>query len=213
MGVRFDTLDGLGLPNLAAPDLDPPEVEALVAGKSVDHGCALPMKRQVVRLVGDRETGVVRDVLAQGELAVDLESGYGLVGIVLRDQGLGLRREPRMVLRREPVPQIAVCVVLAALFALFELWPRVYVLPEPESPIISQRIEELTAHYSAYPDLETNVATALMRDQIQWAANRIADNQKKNHRKSALLEWSFWFTGAAVVINLLTVFLSVKTIF
>jgi len=106
-----------------------------------------------------------------------------------------------------------VCVVLAALFALFELWPRVYVLPEPESPIISQRIEELTAHYSAYPDLETNVATALMRDQIQWAANRIADNQKKNHRKSALLEWSFWFTGAAVVINLLTVFLSVKTIF
>src|ERR1700685_775000 len=45
---------------------------------------------------------------------------------------------------------------LAAVFSLLELWPRVYVLPEPESLIISQRIEELTNHYSTYPDAEAN---------------------------------------------------------
>jgi hypothetical protein len=106
-----------------------------------------------------------------------------------------------------------VCVVLAALFALSELWPIVYVLPEPESPEISQRIEELTTHYSAYPDVETNAAKAFMDDQIDWATKRIADNQKKNRRKSALLALSFLFTVGAVAINLLTVLLSLRTIF
>ncbi len=146
--------------------------------------------------------------------ALDVKASIGLALILflatqsayLLDKGL-----PRFGVTMQILSIL--CVVAAALFSLLELWPRVYVLPEPESPIVSQRIEELTNHYSAYPDLEENVAKALMSDSIQWASNRIADNQKKNRNKSALLEWSFWFTGAAVVINLLTVVLSVKTIF
>jgi hypothetical protein len=146
--------------------------------------------------------------------ALDVKASIGLAIILflatqsayLLDKGLS-----RLLVQVQFVS--IVCVVLAALFALFELWPRVYVLPEPESPIISQRIDQLTSHYSAYPDLETNVANALLRDEMQWAATRIADNQKKNRHKSMLLEGSFWFTGIAVVINLLTVVLSIKTIF
>ncbi len=146
--------------------------------------------------------------------ALDVKASIGLAIILflatqsayLLDKGL-----PRLLVVVQLVS--IVCVVLAALFALFELWPRVYVLPEPESPIISQRIDQLTSHYSAYPDLDTNVANALLHDEMQWAANRIADNQKKNRHKSTLLEWSFWFTFIAVVVNLLTVVLSVKTIF
>src|SRR5947209_1891883 len=65
-----------------------------------------------------------------------------------------------------------VCVVLGALFALLELWPRMYVLPDPESEYVAQRIEQLTEHYSHYEETESNVSHALMKDQIQWAKMR-----------------------------------------
>ncbi|MGA8763214.1 MAG: hypothetical protein WB562_10150 [Candidatus Sulfotelmatobacter sp.] len=105
------------------------------------------------------------------------------------------------------------CIVVAAIFAMLELWPRTYILPEPESDYIPQRIEELTKHYSPYPDIESNVADALVRDEIQWAKNRISDSQQKNRSKSLRLEVSFWSTGAAVILNLLTVLLFLRTIF
>jgi hypothetical protein len=97
------------------------------------------------------------------------------------------------------------CVAIAALFALWELWPRMYILPQPESPIVTDRIEQLNQHYGSYPNTEENVRQALLQDEIRWATGRIADNQKKNGWKSALLNWSFWLTGIAVVLNLLTV--------
>lgn len=97
-----------------------------------------------------------------------------------------------------------VCIVCAAMFALLELWPRPYILPEPESEYIPKRIEELKQHYSPYPNVESNVANAFINDEIQWAKNRIASNQRKNKLKSTFLNWSFWFTGAAVVLNMVT---------
>lgn len=146
--------------------------------------------------------------------ALDVKASIGLAVILflatqsayLLDKGL-----PRL----GTVMQILsiACVILSAIFALMELWPQVYVLPEPESHQISQRIEELTAHYRNYPEVETYAARAFMDDQIDWATKRIADNQKKNRRKSTLLALSFVFTGGAVVINLLTVLLSLRTIF
>src|SRR3989442_83906 len=33
------------------------------------------------------------------------------------------------------------CIVLAAIFALLELWPRMYILPDPESDYVQNRIE------------------------------------------------------------------------
>jgi hypothetical protein len=146
--------------------------------------------------------------------ALDVKASIGLAVILflatqsayLLDKGL-----PRFGMAMQIVA--IACVVLAAVFALMELWPQVYVLPEPESPEISQRIKELTVHYGNYPDVEMHAAKAFMDDQIYWATKRIAGNQKKNRWKSTLLALSFLFTGGAVAINLLTVLLSLRTIF
>ena len=47
-------------------------------------------------------------------------------------------------------------------------------------------------------------------DEIGWAKNRIADNQKKNWVKSNSLNLSFWFSSAAIALNLLTLLLLIK---
>lgn len=99
------------------------------------------------------------------------------------------------------------CVVLAALFALLELWPIVYGLPQPESPVIADRLKELKGHYAAYPNADMNVSKCFMEDEMEWAKSRIADNQKKNRWKSSMLALSFCFTGVSVSLNLLTVYL------
>lgn len=103
-----------------------------------------------------------------------------------------------------------ICIIAAAVFAMLELWPRRYVLPEPESEIISARIEQLEQHYAAYDNPVVNTESAFIKDEIQWAKNRIAENQKKNKVKSDFLNKSFWFTAVAVVTNLLTVLAFVK---
>ena len=97
-----------------------------------------------------------------------------------------------------------VSIVLAASFALAELWPRTYFLPDPESQYVANRIEQLKAHYAPYADADSYVTSALMEDEILWAKVRIEDDRKKNDKKSSLLNWSFCFTGVAIVLNLLT---------
>ena len=101
-----------------------------------------------------------------------------------------------------------VCIVAAAIFAICELWPRTYILPEPESNIITERIEQLRQFFLAHPnehaDIEASIASALISDQMKWAKERIADNQKKNWRKSDCLNWSFWLTIPAIALNLAT---------
>ena len=47
----------------------------------------------------------------------------------------------------------------------------------------------------------------MIQDEITWAIERIKDDDDKNDRKSQKLEWSFWFTGIAILANLATVFL------
>jgi hypothetical protein len=105
-------------------------------------------------------------------------------------------------------------VVLAAFFAVRELWPRKYILPEPESEIIPERIGELNQYFqtysAAYPDVIGNVEKALLKDEIRWATNRIADNQKKNRIKSDSLNFSFWFTVPAIVLNIGTLLTLLK---
>lgn len=100
------------------------------------------------------------------------------------------------------------CIVVAVILAICELWPRIYILPEPESNIVTERIEELRqfflAHSDEYPDVEASTTSALINDQMKWAKERIADNQKKNWRKSNCLNWSFWLTIPAIALNLAT---------
>jgi hypothetical protein len=103
-----------------------------------------------------------------------------------------------------------ICIIAGAICAIVELWPREYTLPHPESDIVSSRIDELTRHYSAYPNAAAAVEDALIADEIGWAKSRIAETQKKNWTKSNFLNWSFWLTAGAVVLNLLTLLIRIK---
>jgi hypothetical protein len=103
-------------------------------------------------------------------------------------------------------------VAFATFFALRELWPRTYILPEPEA--IPKRVEQLQQHFQshadAYPDVAGNVAEALLNEEIRCATKRIAANQKKNWIKSHSLNRSFWFTVPAIILNIATVLTLIK---
>src|ERR1039458_3313708 len=115
MRIDLDALDGLVLTDLAPPHLYPAQVEALLPREPIDGRRRLTGERQLVRLVGQCQTRVVGDILAESQLAVDVIAVHRLVSVVLRDQCLGSSREFRMIFRREPIPQIAVRIVLTAL--------------------------------------------------------------------------------------------------
>src|SRR5215472_4995305 len=56
---------------LARPDASPGHEEPLVAGETVEHGRRRPGQGQVVGTMGGAEADEVRDVLTEGERAVD----------------------------------------------------------------------------------------------------------------------------------------------
>src|SRR5450631_100086 len=68
MRIRLGSLDRLCLALLAAPHLHPAQVEPFIAGEAVDHRRRLARPRQAIGLKGDREPGVVADVLSQRQL-------------------------------------------------------------------------------------------------------------------------------------------------
>lgn len=106
------------------------------------------------------------------------------------------------------------CIALAAFFAVYELWPRTYILPKPESDIIPARVKQLKEYFASYPEsypnVQENVADALINDEIGWATSRIADNQEKNWRKSNSLNLSFWATIPALALNIATLLTLIK---
>ncbi len=108
-----------------------------------------------------------------------------------------------------------VCEIAAIVFALLELRPIEYTLPEPESVVITDRIEQLTQFYLALnsENIESDVVRAITRDQTGWTKKRIANNQRQNRLKSKFLEGSFWSTSAAVVLNFLTLLVFLSQIF
>lgn len=139
--------------------------------------------------------------------ALDIKASIGLAVILF------LATQSVYFLDKATLPQTCIWiqrisigfVVIAAICALLELWPRMYILPEPESAVVTDRVVQLNRYYAPYPESERNVQDALLKDEIRWATDRIADNQKKNRLKSSLLNWSFWMTGVAVILNLSTV--------
>ena len=75
---------------LAAPHLRPGQEEALVAGQAVDHR-RLAMLGDVAAIggIGHFEPAEIADILAHGELRIDLEAGQRLVGAILRAEPRG----------------------------------------------------------------------------------------------------------------------------
>src|SRR6185312_9976947 len=70
--IGLGQLDGQVVAVLATPDLREAEVHTLVAAEAVDRRARLGGGRDLVCLVGNRQTRVVGDVLAERELAVDM---------------------------------------------------------------------------------------------------------------------------------------------
>src|ERR1700734_154981 len=64
---------------LRPPDLSERKEEPLIAGESVEHWRGLAPQRDVIGLVGDRQSGEICDVLAQSERAVDVKAGQRFV--------------------------------------------------------------------------------------------------------------------------------------
>jgi hypothetical protein len=88
--------------------------------------------------------------------------------------------------------------------AFWELWPRTYLLPVPEKSGID-RAAELRGFYSQHEGVEAGTMFAeFTKDEIGWAQFRISTNQNINKFKSKCLEWSFYLTGAAMVLNIAT---------
>ena len=103
---------------------------------------------------------------------------------------------------------ISVAFLVAATIAcIVELWPRQYILIEPEGNV-KDRISQLRAHYSQFPDADdSHILAQLTDDEIAWTTIRIAKNQGWNKRKSRWLEWSFYATAGSFVLNLVTIVL------
>lgn len=92
----------------------------------------------------------------------------------------------------------------ATIAALVELWPRTYMLPLPEKSGV-ERAAELRDFYGQHEGVEAGVMVAeFTKNQMGWAQSRIASNQAINRNKSKCLEWSFYFTAIAMLLNMVT---------
>src|ERR1019366_8633783 len=82
MRIDLDALDGFILADLASPHLYPAQVEALLPREPIDGRRCLAGERQLVRLVSQRQTRIVRDILSESQLAVDVIAAHRLIGVV-----------------------------------------------------------------------------------------------------------------------------------
>jgi hypothetical protein len=97
--------------------------------------------------------------------------------------------------------------VAATVGMIVALWPREYLMIQPEENVAS-RISELIEHRAQYKEYtEADVLDELTSNEIQWATQRISINQSKNTEKSRWLVWAFTATAIFVGLNTLTLIL------
>ena len=125
-----------------------------------------------------------------------------------------------------------VALVVATIASIVELWPRNYLMIEPEVNTAS-RIIELQDHYSQYSEegdatclqpgseatnlaaasslaaantgaIEANVLEQLTVNEIAWTLDRISTNQTNNGAKVKWLDWAYKATAASLILNLIT---------
>src|SRR3569832_918225 len=128
---------GVG-PALGAPDLGPAQGHALVAGPAVGRRRGLDMQRGVIGVAREQEAAQVGDVLAHGQLAVDVRAGDGLECGVLLTQMIGAGLEGGAVGRPPPVDQPAHAVGLAAL--IVEAVGHLVADDAPDAAVVDGRV-------------------------------------------------------------------------
>src|SRR5262249_40151180 len=96
-----------GLARRLAATLGVGEEEALVAGQAVDHRRRAAAQGGVIGVISGGEAGQIRDILAEGELAVDVDAEEGAVRVILRRQSAAGLLEMGEVGGGPPVPEAA----------------------------------------------------------------------------------------------------------
>ena len=104
-----------GIRAVLAPDVRPAQEETLLRGQAVNRWRLFPGHRADQRHVRDPHSTVVGGVLAQGQLAVELQIVHRHEAAVLVLGALGALFELLLVVGRPPVAQVAVRVELTAL--------------------------------------------------------------------------------------------------
>jgi hypothetical protein len=93
--------------------------------------------------------------------------------------------------------------VLAGIFAVFELCPRDYW--QADTPTRwDEWIAKLKAHYSESDNPDSLVLEQAMEGHTEMARKRTEKNILTNKRKAVYLQIAFWFTIASFTLNLLT---------
>src|SRR3546814_13597306 len=105
MRIGDQPLEEVVLAVVAAPDLCPAEIEALVSGQTADHRRLPAVERGSIGVLGDGDTGEVADILAERQRAVDVLAGQRLLPVLLFDEALGGRLEIGSASCREWVVQ------------------------------------------------------------------------------------------------------------
>jgi hypothetical protein len=98
-----------------------------------------------------------------------------------------------------------VCIVIAGVLALIELIPRGYRLrmtPDRFREWIAQTKDFYISIGATDPDFST--AERISSVEIEKLTDRFKVNRGINEMKSSLMAWSFYFTMAAVALNLAT---------
>lgn len=94
--------------------------------------------------------------------------------------------------------------LLATVASIAELWPRDYLMIEPEESTAS-RIAELEAHYAEYDQSPADaVIDELTKNEIEWTRQRISVNQKNNGAKGKFLVLAYQSTAVAFILNAIT---------
>ena len=98
-----------------------------------------------------------------------------------------------------------ICIVGAGILTLFELFPRKYRLRMAPDKFL-QWVDETKKHYGANGEADPVSSTVerIHNVEIETIKDRIASNSAINEKKSRLMEWSFYFVMAAVILNLST---------
>jgi hypothetical protein len=93
--------------------------------------------------------------------------------------------------------------IVAGGLALYELFPREYMARMSPGKFLGW-MNELSEFYKDDADAESKIVGAINDAELKKAETRFARNSAINAQKSKLLEWSFYFSLAALAINLLT---------
>jgi len=92
------------------------------------------------------------------------------------------------------------CTVIAGLLAMFALWPRNYKLRMEPDGFLGW-IKEVNEFFG---DDKASAVEFLRTTQIEKIQKRFAKNSSVNATKSRFMEWAFYLTMAALILNITT---------